>query len=59
MIHDRDFLSWHTVFVGKLEMWLTSQGEQPFVPLPYWDAATPTPHEINKNNTAAKHGVAR
>lgn len=51
MIHDRDFLSWHMVFVGKLELWLTSQGEQRFVPLPYWDAATPIPHEINRNNT--------
>ena len=52
MIHDRDFLSWHFVFIGKLEMWLTSQGEQRFVPLPYWDPATPVPAELNKGNVS-------
>ena len=52
MIHDRDFLSWHMVFVGKLEMWLTSQGEQRFVPLPFWNPATPVPQELNNNNTS-------
>lgn len=52
MIHDENFLSWHTIFVGRLENWLVSNNGAKFVPLPYWDPATPIPHEINKGNTA-------
>ena len=51
MIHGMGFLAWHNVFVGKLENWLVTNGGAAFVPLPYWDPATPIPVELNKNNT--------
>lgn len=52
MIHDMNFLSWHSVFVGKLENWLVSNGGSQFVPLPYWNPATAIPTELDKGNTA-------
>ena len=51
MIHDMGLLAWHSVFLGKLENWLVTNGGAAFVPLPYWDPATPIPVELNKNNT--------
>ena len=51
MIHDMGFLAWHNVFLGKLENWLVVNGGQEFVPLPYYDPATPIPAPLNKNNT--------
>ena len=51
MIHDMGFLAWHNVFIGKLEHWLVVHGGQEFVPLPYYDPATPIPTPLNKSNT--------
>lgn len=51
MIHDMGFLAWHAVFVGKLEFWLVLNDGSEFVPLPYWDPATPIPSELNNGNT--------
>lgn len=51
MIHDEGFLAWHAVFVGKLENWLAVNGAAVFVPLPYWDPATPIPMELDRGNT--------
>ena len=48
MIHDMGFLGWHYVFIGKLENWLVVNGGGEFVPLPYWDPATPIPAELEK-----------
>lgn len=49
-LHEEGFLAWHLVFIGKLENWLITNGGAEFVPLPYWDPATPIPAELNKNN---------
>lgn len=51
MIHDRGFLAWHAVFVGKLENWLAVNGAPEFVPLPYWDPGSPIPQELDRGNT--------
>ena len=51
MIHDMGFLAWHSVFIGKLENWLVTHNGVEFVPLPYYDPATPIPAPLNKNNT--------
>ena len=51
MIHDMEFLAWHTVFIGKLEDWLVLNNSSEFVPLPYWDPATPIPPELDNGNT--------
>lgn len=50
MLHEEGFLAWHMVFVGRLENWLITNGGAEFVPLPYWDPATPIPPELDKNN---------
>ena len=50
-IHMMGFLAWHNVFLGKLENWLVMNNGQEFVPLPYYDPATPIPAPLNKNNT--------
>lgn len=50
-LHGLGFIAWHYVFVGKLENWLAVNGASEFVPLPYWDPATPIPAELNKSNT--------
>ncbi|GAC1366375.1 MAG: hypothetical protein NVSMB32_10620 [Actinomycetota bacterium] len=52
MIHDMGFLAWHAGFVGKLEHWLIMNDAQHFVPLPYWDPATPIPSELDNANTS-------
>lgn len=51
MIHGSGFLAWHMVFLGKLENWLAVRGATEFIPLPYWDPATPIPEELDLNNT--------
>ena len=51
MIHGMGFLAWHSVFLAKLELWLVTNSGQEFVPLPYYDPATPIPAPLNKNNT--------
>lgn len=50
-LHMLGFIAWHYVFIGKLENWLAVNGASEFVPLPYWDPATPIPAELDKNNT--------
>ena len=52
MIHGMGFLAWHAVFVGKLEHWLVINNASEFVPLPYWDPATPIPLELDNGNTS-------
>ena len=51
MIHNMGFISWHLTFLSKFENWLVLNGGQEFVPLPYWDPATPVPPELSKGNT--------
>jgi hypothetical protein len=50
-LHGSGFLAWHNVFLAKLENWLVTNGGQEFVPLPYFDPATPIPAPFNKGNT--------
>ncbi len=51
MIHTDGFLAWHQHFVAELEHWLVLNGGANFVPMPYWDPATPIPSQLNKGNT--------
>lgn len=51
MIHDMGFVAWHNYFLAKLENWLVVNGGEEFVPLPYYDPATPIPAPLNMNNT--------
>lgn len=52
MIHDMGFSAWHYFFIGKLEHWLVTNDASEFVPLPYWNPATPIPAELNNGNTS-------
>lgn len=37
----------HRRYIEKMELWLSANGGARFVPLPYWDSATPIPPEFN------------
>jgi len=50
MIHDMGFLTWHQHFIAELETWLANNGGAKFIPVPYWNPATPIPAQLNKNN---------
>ena len=52
MIHDMGFIAWHQHFVAKLENWLVMNGGTTFVPLPFWDPATPIPSQLDNGNTS-------
>src|ERR1700704_845714 len=51
MIHGPGFLTWHQHFIAELETWLVNNGGAKFVPLPYWNPASPIPPQLNKGNT--------
>jgi len=53
MIHKMGFVAWHQHFVAKLENWLVMNGGTKFAPLPFWDAATAIPTQLDNGNTNA------
>jgi len=43
---DRRFLIWHRGYIGRLEEYLSANGGEQFVPLPYWAPDTIVPNEF-------------